>query len=148
MQTKVRGHNAARSGTGEIGFQRRSTSRPDCGELRPTSAPATTARAVEFERVARELRDAVQALEDDGLTDHADWFVDYRVDGATTDTDELRKAPTAAETMDAVEGVDVDDCRSYGSGLHTVVVRCSHLGDVVEVTTFDLRPQQMSLIST
>lgn len=146
MQTKVRGHNAARSGTGEIGFQRRSTSQPDCSEL--GFAPAPLDLSAEHLRVARALQEAMDDLERSGLTDDADWFVDYRIDGSTTDTDDLRKAPTAAETMDAVERVDIDDCRSYGNGLHTVAVRCSHLGDVVEVTTFDLRPQQMMLIPT
>lgn len=79
-----------------------------------------------------------------------DWSIEYRLDGVATDIDEHEHiswdaARVEAVMLDAANGVEEDDCRSYGYGLHTVALVLDGITTVAEVVTFDLRPVQLTL---
>lgn len=80
----------------------------------------------------------------------AEWFLDFRFNGVTTDTDCLGTVNSAArlsdELTDAAETSDEDDALSYGKGKHTIVLRCENL-DVWTVHTFDHSPVQGDLFA-
>ncbi len=80
----------------------------------------------------------------------AEWFLDFRYNGVTTDTDSLGTIGSAARLSDALddaaESADEDDALSYGKGKHTIVLRCENL-DVWTVHTFDHSPVQGDLFA-